>query len=119
MEKEKRARDNSSSPGRRQNAAKTANDASRSSAEQKIAAFRYGRTNGRVALLVKFVQVYFHPLESFRRITQELDTPTVKRGAVSCLSLAREDVERQVLPPSPLIPHSRNLVNLDKIGTYE
>ena len=57
--------------------------------------FRYGHTTGRVALLVKFVQVYFHPLESFRRITQELDTPTAKRGAVSCLSLAREDVERQ------------------------
>ena len=104
IEKEKRARENSTSPARRQNSAKIANDASRNSAEQKISAFRYGHTTGRVALLVKFVQVYFHPLEAFRRITQELDTPTAKRGAVSCLSLAREDVERQVTPliPSPL-----------------
>jgi len=95
------------SPKKTQNAAKAANEASKNTAETKIAAFRFGRLDGRPALLAHFVFTYFHPLPEYRKIVQELDTPTKQRGAVSCLALAQEDVDRQgrrIQARGPLVP---------------
>ena len=83
------------SPKKTKNAAKASNEASRGAAEAKIAAFRFGRLDGRPALLAYFVFTYFHPLPEYCKIVQELETPTKQRGTVSCLGLAREDVDRQ------------------------
>ena len=71
------------------------NAANRTEAEAAIMSYRYGRLYGRPALLVKFIFQYFFHAPVFKKILEELDTPTAKKPPCTCQSLSLLELRRQ------------------------